>query len=917
MKSTIILFVFLLVLSLNKQSEAKVSIKDLHLNSHDDLQSLVIELGGKAWFSIGKKGKVINLRVFNAALEPDYDFGSINSSIITGTLILESSPEIVEVKLLLSRENVGFGTRTLEDPFRIVVDLYPKGSAAAQERINNKKRSVEIGDLRKDSPVQQEGGVATRKSVSNAGKSGHAELKKVSTGVNGQEKAVFSKRFAGKKKDNLSESKKNEPDNQTKVTKAPVSRAKKKNLHLKPVKVEEEMSEKLPEKSSTTETSKMVVQNIDRRSWRVFAREMTSEALLTPFPVNEDKFFNSLIEEIPGAEGIDLFMDGAMALKEGRKGEANIAFESLEKNFPDSILLEKVAFLKGLTVLRDSELSTAKGIKRLVIAARDYPDSEFAPLALLMVAQEYTKLKFYPEAMGLYKRIRSKYPDSPYEAKIFLGKGKFFKARKMFHKAEEQFREAFKKAKDDDDKAMATFELTIMLTHLGKTVSALKLGEEAHKKWPRLVQEYAEATMMLGENYMNTGAYADAREIFRNLIVENPESDITSYMKIRIADTHLKEKKIAKAENGYSSLISESDDGVVFGKLALADLKIKGPEWEMAEKLYKDIERSFPDHKLTEFVLFKLGMIELEKKNYKEGFYILNDLVDRYPKGRLQGFVARFIRKSLKKMVNNLHKDKEYLEIIRIYSENKKWFADEQLLLKVAEAFVEINLPGEAKNALRGVRKGVYKGDKLFWTGKVAFVGYNMDYAESQLLDFVDRFPKSQYYQEGKHLLGEIYYRNKNYKDASTQYSSLDFFKPSSSLEKYRYVFLHAARSFQKEGFFVKAVKYYTLALKAAPFKDGDIEGAKFLVLAYSDLGTLYFSAGRYENALQSYKKGLEIEERLGIGDESPWVLFRIGECYEKLKKKSMAQQAFGKAKRLDNDLIGSLAEERLVGFGL
>ena len=389
------------------------------------------------------------------------------------------------------------------------------------------------------------------------------------------------------------------------------------------------MSEKLLEKKHMAETGEVTVAPVDKRSWRIFARGMVTEALPTPFPVNEGKFFDALIEDVPDAEGIDLFMDGAMALEEGRKGEARVLFERLVEDFPDSVLLERVAFLKGLTILQNADLPVEKGIRYLERAARDYPDSVFAPLALLVVAQEYTKLKFFPEAMGLYRRIASQYPDSPYEAKILLGKGKLFKVRKMFDRAEEQFKEAFKKAKDDDDKAMATFELSIMLTHLGKTLSALKRGEEAHKKWPRLVQKYVQATLMLGENYMSVGAYDVAREIFNTLIIENSKSDITPYLKVRIADTHLKEKKIAKAENGYSSLISESDDGMVFGKLSLADMKIKGPEKKMAVKLYKDIERSFPDHKLTEFVLFKLGMVELEKKNYTEGFNLLNDLVDK------------------------------------------------------------------------------------------------------------------------------------------------------------------------------------------------------------------------------------------------------------------------------------------------
>jgi TolA-binding protein len=580
-------------------------------------------------------------------------------------------------------------------------------------------------------------------------------------------------------------------------------------------------------------------------------------------------------------------------------------------------LLERVAFLKGLTILQNADLSAERGMRYLERAARDYPDSVFAPLALLVVAQEYTKLKFFPEAMGLYKRIASQYPDSPYEAKILLGKGKLFKVRKMFNSAEEQFKEAFKKAKDDEDKAMATFELSIMLTHLGKTLSALKRGEEAHEKWPRLVQKYVQATLMLGENYMSVGAYEVAREIFNTLIIENPKSEIIPYLKVRIADTHLKEKKIAKAENGYSSLISESDDGMVFGKLSLADLKIEGPEKKMAVKLYRDIERSFPDHKLTEFVLFKLGMVELEKKNYTEGFNLLNDLVIRFPKGYLKGYVGRFVRKTLKEMINTFYEGKEHLNIIKTYSENKKWFGDELLLLKVAEAFVEVNLPEQAKNVLRRVRKGVNKGNKIFWSGKVAFLGNDMEHAERQFLDYVSKFPKSQYYREAQRLLGEIYYRSKKYGEAVAQYALIDLSDSSFRERDYRYMYLHAAKSFQNEGFFVKAAKYYGFAVKATPYKDGDIEAARFLAVSYSGLGSLYFSRSRYEDALQAYQKGLEVEEKSGIVDESPWFLFRIGECYEKLKKKSEAEQAFGKVKVLDNDLIGSLAEERLGGVDL
>ena len=197
MKNTIIFFVFLLVVSLNKQSEAKVIIRDLHLNSQNDLHSLVLELGGEAWFNIGKKGKVISLKVFNVALESDYDFGSINSSIIAGTLISESSPETVEVKLLLSGENVGFGTRTLEDPFRIVVDLYPEGSVVAQKRRNKKDRRAGDSDIGKVSQVRQGKKLPWKLEYRQVEM---LNLKKVSAEGKGQEKVVFSKKFVKKKK---------------------------------------------------------------------------------------------------------------------------------------------------------------------------------------------------------------------------------------------------------------------------------------------------------------------------------------------------------------------------------------------------------------------------------------------------------------------------------------------------------------------------------------------------------------------------------------------------------------------------------------------------------------------------------------------------------------------------------------------
>ncbi len=141
-------------------------------------------------------------------------------------MISESSPETVEVKLLLSGENVGFGTRILEDPYRIVVDLYPAGSVVAQKRRNKKDRRAEDSGAGKVSQVREE----KKAVIKSMGKStaGGAELKKVSAEGKEQEKVVVAKKSIKEKKDSSSELKKNKPDELAKVTGASASRAKKK-----------------------------------------------------------------------------------------------------------------------------------------------------------------------------------------------------------------------------------------------------------------------------------------------------------------------------------------------------------------------------------------------------------------------------------------------------------------------------------------------------------------------------------------------------------------------------------------------------------------------------------------------------------------------------------------------------------------
>jgi len=89
--------------------------------------------------------------------------------------------------------------------------------------------------------------------------------------------------------------------------------------------------------------------------------------------------------------------------------QARIEFESLQKNFPGSSLLDEVQFRIGMTLVLERNLPAAA--EALIKVSEHWPESRFAAEARFQLASVYVEQELLQKALGILKNLRDHYPD--------------------------------------------------------------------------------------------------------------------------------------------------------------------------------------------------------------------------------------------------------------------------------------------------------------------------------------------------------------------------------------------------------------------------------------------------------------------------------------------------------------------------
>jgi tetratricopeptide (TPR) repeat protein len=156
----------------------------------------------------------------------------------------------------------------------------------------------------------------------------------------------------------------------------------------------------------------------------------------------------------------------------------------------------------------------------------------------------------------------------------------------------------------------------------------------------------------------------------------------------------------------------------------------------------------------------------------------------------------------------------------------------------------------------------------------------------------------------GMDLLGRLYYKQGNYKDAEKMFQDALTLSPESGAgggatnRDWRQEMLpRLGLCYQRDGKYDQAERCLRSALAAAEAKN---EGVAGLYYPCRNLASLYYDMHRYDNSIFYFKRCLALSERNpnweGYNDAESQALMRIGEIYSAQKKDKEALNCFRQA---------------------
>jgi len=224
----------------------------------------------------------------------------------------------------------------------------------------------------------------------------------------------------------------------------------------------------------------------------------------------------------------------------------------------------------------------------------------------------------------------------------------------------------------------------------------------------------------------------------------------------------------------------------------------------------------------------------------------------------------------------------------------------------LGQSFLKLNKRQNAYNAF-GVAQRMKHNKEVkesahFNYAKLAVeLGYS-NIALKAIQDFITEFPKSEYNDDARGLLAELFLQTKNYKQACEILSELKTYNAQSKMA-YQSVHFHRGEELYLNQEYTEAEVYFKRSLKYV--SDKKLEGE-----AWYWLGEISYKSAKYQEAINNYNRFINISE----GNKSALYTnsyYNIGYSYYMEKNYSQALNFFKKYKD-ESSYVPSNAERYL-----
>ena len=263
------------------------------------------------------------------------------------------------------------------------------------------------------------------------------------------------------------------------------------------------------------------------------------------------------------------------------------------------------------------------------------------------------------EALRRYEEIKTAYPDTEIAQRADLGIVECYEAKGFFREAREKYQEVASRYPDTAVAAEALYKLAVCMYKPGvwknppaeqKPILEKLLASEQTPLWVRV-----EAKWLLALYHLNTGKTEEAKELFRQLVVEFPNGDrgiqeLGTLAGLEMANGDMEAGRAVLEEiasecagtnagEAASDLLGLFDQPDMWADPTGVPARQLGARasfyWcvnpELAERAFRSIIEQYPDFRHGPIVLFTLGEHFFRQKDYEAAAAEFELMGELYP----------------------------------------------------------------------------------------------------------------------------------------------------------------------------------------------------------------------------------------------------------------------------------------------
>lgn len=617
-----------------------------------------------------------------------------------------------------------------------------------------------------------------------------------------------------------------------------------------------------------------------------------------------EKFFKEY-NEVDELFSTAKYYSGESLLNLREINAASERFEFLVNNYKWSSFRDVSLYKLGIIYFETKKFQLAR--QRLELLINEYPLSQYFGPALYWIGESYVEegnfdnaIRFLEDAVT--NRRGNKYIDySIYTlANVYERKGDYSKAVNYY----DQLLSFYKESKFA---SVAQFRIGYCYFKLNDYQSAIvELKSPSVSNLEPAI--HVEALYILANSHYRLGEFRDAEDIFREMILTHPNSNLIRSAKYGLAWSYFQQRQYEDAYRMFDELSNNDDSLGITSFYWKAESKRYAKQTNEALKIFNEFISKYPNSSLVNEAKYQIGSIfySIDKIKDSEKF-LLESIESDDPSVKSKAYLLLgqlyLIRKNYTTAKENFktafsqsskpsdiragallglgissYKLAQYNDAVKnlIELENEyESFESDKVNFYLAESYFS---KGNYSEAIKRYSK--IKGDDIELTssslyGK-AYSYFNLRDFENAVYsfnDFIKRFPFDGRINDARLRLADSYYGNKNYVAAGKIYKEI--YLTDQDLTKDPYVQYQYAQALYKGGNSSEAISQFRLL--QSTFPESEYADKSLYIV-----GWIFFQRNSFSEAVNSYRYLLSSYPNSAL---TPLVYYSIGDAFFNLAR--------------------------------